>query len=506
MTQNEWLHWFLQGRAPERLAEAAGLNAAEARAALTYALPKQLAELQSYAATPAGERELLRAASTIPTFASVEAALDAPGGAGELKAGGQVLAPSALSGRHDELVRDAAQHTGAGALPLSNLLYMTLPLLISHFAQRQGAGAVLLPPLATAASVSAVPGVVMTEGAPVSSTPAPASPPAPLVTQTTTAVERQRSFPWWLALLPLLLLGGCWLSNQNKPQPAPQAQSEAQSVAQSQAQVTPTPADFAITSPEDGAEVPASGFSMQGTGPAGTAYSIYRDDAEVGNFTVGTEGSWNVDVVNAAAPAGQATYTVRDRAGQEVGTLPVTIVAGEDGAATPADLTITAPADGAEVTAGGFDMSGTGTPGTVFQLYEDGVNVGTFTVGDDGNWTVDVAGPGAGAHTYDVLNAEGVRVATLPLTVVAPAEAQTCTDDLSISLADGENVTAPFRFGGRGSGEAVLVTVWRGDRQIGEQRVAISPSCTWSYLSRPGGREGVDKNVPTRCGLKAAAP
>lgn len=570
---NDWLNWFLGGRVPERLAQATGLNAAQVRTALTHALPKQLAELQSHAATPEGERQLVQAASTIPSFGSVDAALDAAGGADELLEGGRILAPAIMGTRHDDLVRETAQHAGAGAPDVSKLLHMTLPLIVSRFSQRQGAGAVLLPPLATAASVSATPGVVVTEGAPV--VPAP----APVVVQTVTTTERKGGFPWWLLLLPLLLLGGCWLTNQNKPQPAV-----------TQEQTTPTPADFtvttpadgatvsaegfsakgtgpaggvysiyrddaevgnftvgddgtwnvdvvdaaapagqatyvfrnaagneaatlpltigtvgaegafAITTPSDGAEVPVSGFSMQGTGPAGTAYSIYRDDAEVGNFTVGDDGTWNVDVVDAAAPAGQATYTVRDSEGQDVGTLPVTIVAGEAAApasttAAAADLTVTNPTDGAEVEAGGFDMSGTGTPGATFQLYEDGVSVGTFTVDDDGNWTVDVAGPGEGAHTYDILDDAGNRVATLPLTVVASTEAQTCSDNLSISLADGENVTAPFRFGGRGSGEAVLVTVWRGERQIGEQRVEISSNCTWSYLSRPGGREGVEKGV-----------
>lgn len=278
--------------------------------------------------------------------------------------------------------------------------------------------------------------------------------------------------------------------------------------------------EFAVTEPSEGSDVPLSGFNMRGTGPAGESYRVLREGTEVGTFTVGEDGLWNVDVVDEAAPQGEQTYTVENAAGEQVATLPLNVVpadeanAGSDGfgaaqedtagtetegagdTAAAASLTVTEPQPGAEVPAAGFELSGTGgQPGETYQLYEDGVSVGTFEVDGEGGWTVDVAAPTPGEHEYAVLNAEGDRVASVPLNVVAATAAATCDQPLTVSLEDGEQVSAPFRFGGTGSAEAYEVRVFRGERQVGRTTVRLTPDCTWSYRSTPGGREGVDRNV-----------
>lgn len=282
--------------------------------------------------------------------------------------------------------------------------------------------------------------------------------------------------------------------------------------------------EFAVTQPPEGSDVPVSGFNLRGTGPAGETYRVLRGGEEVGTITVGEDGLWNVDVVDEAAPQGEQTYTIENEAGEEVATLPLNVVpadqanAGSDsfgeageaaeetegaddtgtssGDAAAAPLTVTEPQPGADVPAAGFELSGTGgQPGETYQLYEDGVSVGTFEVDGEGGWTVDVAAPTPGEHEYTVLNAEGDRVAGVPLNVVAATAAATCDQPLTVSLEDGEQVSAPFRFGGTGSADAYEVRVFRGERQVGRTTVRLTPDCTWSYRSTPGGREGVDRNV-----------
>lgn len=77
----------------------------------------------------------------------------------------------------------------------------------------------------------------------------------------------------------------------------------------------------------------------------------------------------------------------------------------------------------------------------------------------------------------------------------AEANAGECTKDLSVSLNDGETVTAPFRFGGVGSGKGYTVTVLRNGRQVGRKDIALGAGCTWSYTSDPGGKSGVTNTI-----------
>ena len=123
--------------------------------------------------------------------------------------------------------------------------------------------------------------------------------------------------------------------------------------------------------------------------------------------------------------------------------------------------------------------------------FEDGVNVGTFFADDSGAWNADITAAAPGEHTYLVADEAGNQVATLPVVVAEPVAAADCSanDVLSLSLDNGDTVSAPFRFGGTGSAESYTVRVLRGQDQVGEQVVENGDNCSWSYLSQPGGRE-----------------
>ncbi len=362
-------------------------------------------------------------------------------------------------------------------------------------------------------------------------TPAPPPPPP---------ARRGGRFPLWLIpLLLLLLLGGCWLVQNRQsagpvtptpvPETAPAPGATGAADTTGGGDMPPMPVQLVFTDPQSGAAVPASGFTLRGTGAVGEVLEVFLGETRVGGATVGPDGAWSLDVGD-GAPTGPQTYTLRNAAGGEMAALNVVVGAADadgtdtDGADTPnsatdvsdtavtgataaeeaaspapgdsggvAAITVGRPASGAQVSGAGFTLSGTGTAGQTFEVLEDGVSIGGFTVGPSGTWTRAVPAPGEGEKTYVIRSAAGDEVASVPVTVQAPsasAQGAVCTQPLSVSLEDGATVTAPYRFGGKGSGRAYTVTVRRGERTVGRKTVPLGAGCSWSFTSNPGVRKG----------------
>ncbi|MER3480389.1 MAG: proton-translocating NADH-quinone oxidoreductase chain N [Meiothermus sp.] len=79
----------------------------------------------------------------------------------------------------------------------------------------------------------------------------------------------------------------------------------------------PITTNLSITSPSEGAEVPAGGFSLQGTGQPGETLEVYDGTTRLGTVTVGQNGGW-LFVPQPVPSPGTHTYQVR-RAGQAGG-------------------------------------------------------------------------------------------------------------------------------------------------------------------------------------------
>ncbi|THF71068.1 DUF937 domain-containing protein [Deinococcus sp. Arct2-2] len=271
--------------------------------------------------------------------------------------------------------------------------------------------------------------------------------------------------------------------------------------------------DFSITEPAAGATLPAGDFALSGKGTAGQEIELFDGDTSLGKVTVDADGNWTLPVTGAAA--GARAYAVKGSDGTELATLSATV--GEAGAATEtgtgteadtetaapdaaasagtvpaaADFSITTPAADAKLPAGGFALSGKGTPGASVEVFEDGVSLGSATVGADGTWTKDVPSPAEGAHTYAVKASDGTELTTVSATVAAATAsaggaAAVCTKDYTLSITDGQTVKEPFRFGGVGGGTGYSVTIKRGERLIGTKDIKLDGSCGWAYQSRPG--------------------
>ncbi|WP_309571757.1 DUF937 domain-containing protein [Deinococcus sp.] len=298
-----------------------------------------------------------------------------------------------------------------------------------------GSMAAAATPAVTPAPVTP-PSVTMGAGSaarPAVPTVTPAAPATPPPT-----TERRGGFPLWLIpLLAVLLLGGCWLLNRK-----------------------PAATDATTGTSTATTDTTTTGTAVTGTDAVGTAAT---DTTAAGTDTTGTD-TTGTDTTGAAAT-------------------------GAMGAMGDGSFMISDPAADATLPAGGFTMKGTGKAGDVLQIMEDGTSLGNVTVAEDGSWSLDVPSPAAGAHTYAVKGADGTELGTLAATVGAAdanASAANCTSDYSLSITDGQSVSEPFRFGGKGNGKGYSVTVKRGERTIGVKDVPLDSTCGWSYQSKPG--------------------
>ncbi|WP_221091416.1 DUF937 domain-containing protein [Deinococcus aquaedulcis] len=496
------------------LARVLGTDSALVHRVLAAGLPRQLDALADQAAGAEGRAHLVEAVGTLPAFGSVEAALAEPGGAQNLEQAGELLTPPLLGARAEEVTRLTAQDTGAPPALVTRLLHLALPLLLSRMGQLGLTGAnaaewlgglrgrpLLLSTLGTAAvagaaAVAHTPEVTTTtvirptEAAPVTSvppSPAPAAPvpPAPVITSHERTRRRRPWWPWALLLL-LLTLGGCWLlqrPGERDTVQAPPATSE-----------TTVPAtDLAFTAPAAGETVAPGALTVRGTGPAGAQVSVRSGEQEVATATVNAEGLWEAEVP--ALGAGPQTLVAQTTSPEGRAELNFTVGEEQTGTGTaptePAasgTFSITEPAADASVPAGTVTLRGTGQPGQTLELREGDTSLGSFQVGEDGTWSFAVPSPAAGAQTYTVQTPAGEALGSVALTVGALTgeREQRCTETFTLSMADGQEVREPFRFGGVGEGQGYSVTVRRGERVIGRKDIPLDVTCGWSYQSRPG--------------------
>ncbi|GGR30071.1 DUF937 domain-containing protein [Deinococcus ruber] len=243
---------------------------------------------------------------------------------------------------------------------------------------------------------------------------------------------------------------------------------------------------FGFATPAVSALLPNGGFTLAGMGKPGDVLDIFENGVSLGKATVGADGKWSLTLPKLSL--GTHTFSVKGPGGLDLSSIKTTVQAAVGQPAGGA-FAVTFPAAGATLPAGAFTLKGTGKPGDVLEIFEDGTSLGKATVGADGTWTLGVPSPVAGAHTYSVKGQDGTELGSFQTTIAAAAagaSTATCTKPFSLSIKDGQTVSAPYRFGGVGSGQKYVITVLRGTRQIGSKTVALDPTCGWSYTSNPG--------------------
>lgn len=256
----------------------------------------------------------------------------------------------------------------------------------------------------------------------------------------------------------------------------------------------PAGAAASLTSPAANAVLGGSA-DFSGIGQPGSRLRLFLQDRELTTspLTVGADGRWTLPAANIAGLGLQpGTYNLDLRTVDAAGaTLASQTVPLRIEAAPAADLAISTPANDAELPAGSFTLSGTGTPGEVLEVFQDDFSLGTATVGADGTWSqrIPSVGQGGGSYTYRVASTTGSGRETqtrVNFTAVTAASGAVCDRDYFLSVADGQTLSQPFRFGGDGKGQAYTVTVKRGERVIGTREMRLDATCGWGYDSRPG--------------------
>jgi len=150
---------------------------------------------------------------------------------------------------------------------------------------------------------------------------------------------------------------------------------------------TAAPEPPVITDPADGDVTNDDTPTISGTGTPGDTITVIIDGTEVGETTVGDDGTW---AFTPTEPLEDGEHTVEATATDPAGntsepSAPVDFTVDATASEPPV---ITSPTQG-EVTGDTTpDITGTGTPGETVNVYVDGTLIGTTDVGTDGNWTL----------------------------------------------------------------------------------------------------------------------
>lgn len=178
---------------------------------------------------------------------------------------------------------------------------------------------------------------------------------------------------------------------------------------------------FAITEPAAGAQLPAGGFTLRGTGTPGQMLQVFEDDTSLGNVTVAEDGTWTLAVPSPTA--GTHTYGVRGPGGGSLGQVSATVAATTGNASTAnctRDYTLSIT-DGQTVSEP-FRFGGVGQgEGYSVTVKRGERTVGTKAVRLDATcgWSYQ-SRPGPGAVTYEVRplgQADAAPLSTVTLTV-----------------------------------------------------------------------------------------
>ena len=233
----------------------------------------------------------------------------------------------------------------------------------------------------------------------------------------------------------------------------------------------------------------AGPVTLSGTGTPGEQVEVLVNGQPVGTATVGADGKWSLP---ATLAAGTDEVIVRSVGNPANASAPAKLTV-DAAAATPApagQVIITAPADGTQVPAGTFSMSGTGTPGSKIEVLDGDKVVGTTTVGNDGTWQLDVPAP-QGTGAYSARTVGSTEVATTA-TRITSGVVKTCT---TIAVGCNAWVTRqggfPLRLrAGPGTSFAIISRLPIGTQMLLNEGPQAANGFNWYKIKTVGGMEG----------------
>ena len=179
------------------------------------------------------------------------------------------------------------------------------------------------------------------------------------------------------------------------------------------------------------AEIDAQGTTITGTGePAATVIVRDANGETIGQGTVDADGNYSLTLTTPQGNGETLTVVQSDAAGNV--SPPITLVAPDFTA--PAAPTATIAADGASIT-------GIGEPGATVTVRDAaGQPLGTATVDPQGNYTLPLATPQANGETLNVTQSDPAGNIS-PVTTISAPDTSAPTAPTAIIAADGASIT-----------------------------------------------------------------
>ncbi|MEM7330953.1 MAG: Ig-like domain-containing protein [Chloroflexota bacterium] len=233
--------------------------------------------------------------------------------------------------------------------------------------------------------------------------------------------------------------------------------------------------------------------TLAGTGLPGSTIDLRLDGDSVGTATVAGDGTWSFNTADLDAGGYQFSAVEFDPDGMERGSsqpFALTVEAPEIDTPEVVDVpdvtfdipTLSLPSG--SVDADAITIDGTGTPGSTVELFQNGVSIGTTTVGDDGTWSFTTSADGYlnefEAIGFDPDGAEigSSGLATLGITGAATALTLGAPSFGDFSAGDGGLATGSMMLSGEGEPGSTVEIIVDGN-VIGT--TTVGDDGTWSF-------------------------
>ncbi|WP_160172480.1 Ig-like domain-containing protein [Caballeronia sordidicola] len=270
---------------------------------------------------------------------------------------------------------------------------------------------------------------------------------------------------------------------------------------------TSTPATPAVPTLTDdnGALIPAGSTTadnhphINGTGKAGDIITVYDGSTVLGSTTIGSNGQWTFASGNMSTGSHSINVTETNAAGTSSahsGSIGFTY-SNVSGAPTITGILDTVGAAMVAIPSGGTTngshptVSGTGTAGNMVYIYENSNGCGSAVVDGTGHWSVTIPGAmGDGVHAMTATQfgsgqsasgSSNTWTITINTSVPATPVTPTLTDDNGASIPAG-STTANNHPHINGTGKAGdIITVYDGNTVLGS--TTIGSNGQWSFAS-----------------------
>ena len=279
-----------------------------------------------------------------------------------------------------------------------------------------------------------------------------------------------------------------------------------------------TPPAPVFSAPAPNAQLTAGSLGdAAGAARANDTVRLFADDTALGDVKADAGGQWRLPLTNLTPGPHTLVAKIVDANGKALVTsqpLNITVLPAPTPAPAVVTPVITAPAPGAQLTAGSLgDLAGTGRPGDALRIFDGDREIARTTVGPDGAWRFPFPSLTSGAHsiTARAVDANGSVLATsqpLAITILdaatstpvatagggtpvatpgsggtpgatpTPAAGRVKAPVLTSALVSPLHTSRPLFRGAADPG--VRVRIYDGDKLLGE--VAADAAGNWSFV------------------------